>query len=367
MSRVETNENRILIDFDDAFTQARTAQRLSVSEVARSTRLPETVIETIESGDFTHASTDVYMRGYINIYAKYLNLDENELLKQFDEQKPAFNQSVESSVIAGYSDHHTETQQHSLLFTSLTVAVVIGILVAAYTMIFEGKIANYLGLNETNTVASTTNNLDGSSVNLPSTLGQDGTIDLNTNIGGNATEASTSLPTTGLTGDLTNGLSTDLPTALPTDGTADSSTTNSLTDITLPTGASGGEENTGELPDVTALNLESTAETDLPESTAENTDSATDAQEADTVVTNADGTTTLSMTFSDDCWIGIKDATGKTVVTGLYKKGKSITVNGKLPFRIKVPRVWAPQGVTLGGKSINIKDFPKQSGRYVLK
>lgn len=360
MSRTETNENRILIDFDDAFSQARTAQRLSVSEVARSTRLPETVIETIESGDFTDASTDVYMRGYINIYAKYLNLDENDLLKRFDEQKPAFNQSVESSVIAGYSDHHTETQQHSLLFTALTVAVVIGILAAAYTMVFEGKIADYLGLNETNNTTS----LEGSSVNLPNTIGQDGSITSNLGV-----DTGTTLPTVGLTSDVTGESNTDLSSTLPIDTT----TNNSLEgNGALPAqGLSDGDESAGELPDVTTLSLESTADTDLPENAtenvSENTDGAADVQEGEAIAANADGTTTLSMTFSDDCWISVKDATGTTVATGLYKKGKSMSVNGTLPLRIKVPREWATQNVTLGGKSIKIKDFPKQSGRYVLK
>lgn len=61
----------------EIFKNTREERGLSLSEVANSLHLTVTMIEQIEAGEFTHRHlAPVFMRGYIRLYAKYLNLPE---------------------------------------------------------------------------------------------------------------------------------------------------------------------------------------------------------------------------------------------------------------------------------------------------
>ncbi|AYV20858.1 cytoskeleton protein RodZ [Vibrio mediterranei] len=69
----------------------------------------------------------------------------------------------------------------------------------------------------------------------------------------------------------------------------------------------------------------------------------------------ADGLTNLTMAFTGDCWIQVKDADGKTITTGIKKQGDNVNVNGKAPFKVilgapeKVSMTLASEPVDLSG------------------
>ncbi|KPU83463.1 hypothetical protein JI57_01225 [Psychromonas sp. PRT-SC03] len=44
----------------------------------------------------------------------------------------------------------------------------------------------------------------------------------------------------------------------------------------------------------------------------------------------------LILTYSADCWTEIKDANNKRIVFGLYKKGRTLTLQGLPPFHLKL-------------------------------
>ncbi|MDB1124738.1 cytoskeleton protein RodZ [Vibrio algarum] len=52
----------------------------------------------------------------------------------------------------------------------------------------------------------------------------------------------------------------------------------------------------------------------------------------------------LTMSFSADCWVQVKDDTGKTFATGVKKAGSSLKFNGKAPYKIILG---APEGVSM--------------------
>ncbi|WP_240207478.1 cytoskeleton protein RodZ [Vibrio sp. CyArs1] len=68
-----------------------------------------------------------------------------------------------------------------------------------------------------------------------------------------------------------------------------------------------------------------------------------------------DGLTNLTMAFTGDCWIQVKDADGKTITTGIKKQGDNVNVNGKAPFKVilgapeKVSMTLASEPVDLSG------------------
>ncbi|MCY9870862.1 cytoskeleton protein RodZ [Vibrio barjaei] len=68
-----------------------------------------------------------------------------------------------------------------------------------------------------------------------------------------------------------------------------------------------------------------------------------------------DGLTNLTMAFTGDCWVQVKDADGKTITTGIKKQGDNVNVNGKAPFKVilgapeKVSMTLASEPVDLSG------------------
>lgn len=69
----------------DEFVQARERQGLSVEQVCRQLNLSRTVVQAIERGDFQYLSDPVFSRGYVRSYAKFLKLDADALVASFNQ------------------------------------------------------------------------------------------------------------------------------------------------------------------------------------------------------------------------------------------------------------------------------------------
>lgn len=65
----------------------------------------------------------------------------------------------------------------------------------------------------------------------------------------------------------------------------------------------------------------------------------------------------LVLSFSDDCWLKVVDATGKVLLEGVRKPGQQQAVSGKAPFKLIVG---APKAVsiTFQGQAVDMKKFP---------
>jgi len=78
---------------------ARTAQRLSIKDVAHAIRLRPGLIEAIEADDLDVLGGEVYARGHLRSYARFLELDVDALLADYAEQvgatAPAVTEVVE--------------------------------------------------------------------------------------------------------------------------------------------------------------------------------------------------------------------------------------------------------------------------------
>ena len=64
----------------------------------------------------------------------------------------------------------------------------------------------------------------------------------------------------------------------------------------------------------------------------------------------------LEMSFSDDCWIQVKDSTGKTLATGIKKAGQGIQLSGNPPYKVILG---APENVsiTLSSEPIDLSGY----------
>jgi len=66
------------------FVQAREQQGLSVEQVCRQLNLSRAVVQAIEKGDLQYLSDPVFSRGYIRSYAKFLKLDADALVASYN-------------------------------------------------------------------------------------------------------------------------------------------------------------------------------------------------------------------------------------------------------------------------------------------
>ncbi|MET1281148.1 RodZ domain-containing protein [Vibrio navarrensis] len=75
--------------------------------------------------------------------------------------------------------------------------------------------------------------------------------------------------------------------------------------------------------------------------------SAVEAEVAESVQTSAtlaDDQQVITMTFEADCWIQVKDAQGKTLISGIRKAGQDLELSGEAPFKVILG---APEGVAM--------------------
>lgn len=76
-----TTEN-IAVDVGLLFSQARLEQSLTVHDVAKALRIRRLYLEAIESGDLDVLPGHVYKIGFIRTYARFLKLDDEDLLRR---------------------------------------------------------------------------------------------------------------------------------------------------------------------------------------------------------------------------------------------------------------------------------------------
>mgnify|MGYP002621695093 CR=1 FL=1 len=65
----------------------RERQRLTIQDIEEGTSIRAVYIEAIETGDYKKLPGDVYTKGFIKSYASFLNLNGEELVKQFVAEK----------------------------------------------------------------------------------------------------------------------------------------------------------------------------------------------------------------------------------------------------------------------------------------
>ena len=63
--------------------QARENAKLSLSEVALSTKINPKILASIENGDMTHLPAKTFLKGFVRSYALYLKMDADEVMKVF--------------------------------------------------------------------------------------------------------------------------------------------------------------------------------------------------------------------------------------------------------------------------------------------
>ena len=83
------NEGRMAQAIGETLRDAREEQGLSLSDAAAETRVRESYLAALESEDFAILGGDVYVKGFLRSYAKYLGLEPDPLVASYNERYEA--------------------------------------------------------------------------------------------------------------------------------------------------------------------------------------------------------------------------------------------------------------------------------------
>lgn len=61
--------------------------RMSLSEISKATRIQVKYLEYLENGQYEKLPAEVYVRGFLRSYARYLNIDESALVKLYERER----------------------------------------------------------------------------------------------------------------------------------------------------------------------------------------------------------------------------------------------------------------------------------------
>ncbi|WP_194756990.1 cytoskeleton protein RodZ [Aliidiomarina indica] len=331
---VSENETSAPVSPGELLRQAREQAGLSVSQIADRLRLRRTQIEELEANEFSKYVGGTYIRGYLRSYAKLVSLDEATVISSYqtfigEEAPPGQMQSFSQKT-------KLESQDNKLmLITWIIILILIGsVAVFVWQQFTEEQNGNGV-VTQTSTQQRTTSRPEvtpersetvQSQTRLDSreeddVIAPDETEDL--------VEAPVEPPE--VTGTREPQVGTETRVDPPrTDVSTDPATTPRTESMT-------------------------------PVTTAEAPVQSTTTEEAIEAVAEAE----LVLTFSDDCWVRIEDATGTVIAFGVKQRGHVMPLEGEAPYEITLG---APQAVTVyfRGEQIDLSRFRGRTARFTL-
>ena len=281
--------------------QAREEQGLSQKETARDLHLTSKVINAIEEDDFELIPSFVFARGYIRSYARHLGLDGQALVAEFDLAYGVPNNSAKpmSAIRKGVQ----QSKPGDTWVKLISIVFVVG-LVAASIVWWQSQ--------------------NGSQM-LPQL----------------SSGAAQELPSDALVEDL-DADDTDLDLLLL-------STNESEVDAIVPEAESiiGSEE-------AQAVVVEPVVDPVAEVVTEQAPKEVTDA------VVLLPNQAQLVMVFDKDCWVEIKDANGKMVLSDLYSAGDTIEQAIIAPIEVLLGRSSGVAAMTFDGRTIDLKPHTRK-------
>lgn len=264
---------------------------LTQKQISDRLKLRVTLIQQIEENQFESDQVATFMRGYIRSYAKYVNLDEKVVLSALHHAGDAQHQEQE---MLSFS-RKTKTEKHNSRIMILTWSIFAVIAGISSLWWWQNQQQDTLSQSLANTESSEELAVEESLAPEFTSLE---VIEAEQNEAG----------------------------ASVVEGTE------GLAAISDAEDSSDAVTSADETPAQQATETEPTAEV------AANAE-AVEASTAPETVANE-----LVMQFSADCWIQVKDATGKTLSTGIKKAGQSLNLSGTVPYKVILG---APEGVSM--------------------
>ncbi len=316
------------VDIGAILHSKRQEKKLTIQEASEQTKLSHRIIEQLEMGRFGEIGTAVYVRGYLSLYAKYLELDAAKLISLYNEQNPS-----ESTVLKPAINPKTNAKQqirrHSKVL-SFSIAV----------LVFLALVFAYMKIE-------------------PSFLQNDGTNFEKTESDLVKPEKATDYSESG-----DNSLATEGVTEKELEVSEILNQTEGVQELadkvlkeTNPVIALDNDSQSNDMP---KLVLESTS--DLP-------DVADDNLQKNIRDKAAKSQFKIQFRLSNDCWIKIVDSNKKQVLSSTYSSGKQVEVVGDYNYPLTII-TWRPEAVKdfkINNQAIVLTDYKISDNKFLIK
>ncbi|GED23050.1 RodZ domain-containing protein [Halomonas halmophila] len=296
---------------------------LSREEVAAALNLRPAVISGLEKDSYEEVPIATYRRGYLRSYASLLGLDEERVLAAYHARFGK--EDLEHKVAPVHVLNKPPSRLGTWLFRLVTLIVIAG-LIGLTLMWWQSRGGSEPPAPGDNAPVAV-DGMDGNTALVEesssptsgnaSTTGSDGSYGVSNNDG-----------SAGATDNTANLLEAPEGTAAP----ADDATGNSTTDGTAETDSSQSDG----AADEAAPESASTGDEAAPAESQGNADSES-APQAEAASQTAQATArVLNLTFNEQSWTEIFDASNQRVFVGLQEPGTTARVEGEPPFRLTV-------------------------------
>ncbi len=319
MSQVSQAESQTgTVEFPDhSLANARESRGRSVEQVAADLRLSVPQVLALEQGDYSKFPSIVFARGYIRSYARLVGLDGDALVRQFDSSHGGGQQSASIRSIT-----RVRPGGSSGPGVSLSMLLLVVVIIAATFWWWKTQYGHEVALTDlperTVAVETATGETLVLSAAEPVVLPQDSTA-----AGSSA------------------GLVSDTPVAPSPVATVDAA---------LPESTDAQSQLTGAVVNAPLASQVITLAPELDEQA----DAVPPAVDAASDVVAAAG---LFVSFSDDCWVTIKDGNGKTLFNNIRKAGEELRIEQAGPLKILLGRTSAVSKITFAGSAIDLTPF----------
>ncbi|MFM2599131.1 cytoskeleton protein RodZ [Vibrio fortis] len=260
---------------------------LTQQQVSSRLKLRVSLIQQIEDNQFDSDQVAIFMRGYVRSYAKYVNLDEKVVLEALDHAGDVQHQEQEMMSFS----RKTKTEKHNsriMLLTWSIFAVIAGISSLWWWQNQQQDTLSQSFVAEETAEEVVVDDLSDDQLTT--------SLDL--------IEAETPV--------------VEAPQVVDSEVMADASVATET------------------------MEADVTSEVEAP---VEPVVAVVEAEVAEPeVVTPEPVSNELVMQFSSDCWIQVKDATGRTLSTGIKKAGQSLNLSGETPYKVVIG---APEAVSM--------------------
>jgi cytoskeletal protein RodZ len=103
-------------------------RRLSIEEVSSTTRIPRKTLESLEEDRFEDLPSGVFVRGFIKAYASAVDINADDVLARFDEQRP---KTLAPAPLATVSSR----RGYGVVLLAITTAALFAIIVATFALV----------------------------------------------------------------------------------------------------------------------------------------------------------------------------------------------------------------------------------------
>ncbi len=319
--------------------QAREQKGLSQDQVVRDLNFMRSVIEGLESGNFSRIKTPVFARGYIRSYARYLGVDADALLSAYD--KEVGGQELTNRPIVMPRENITKRQAHpGDVWVKAIGAFLVALIVGGSWWWWQSQ-DSITSADEIVNSEEGAAGLGSGALNLPSS-----TLDITD-------------PDTQAALIATTEINTQTTTQL---GTSQLSTTQLSTNGIEQNNSENGVVNTVDPSTVTTAGLASNNAQNQNQNLQTTTATGGASQASDNVETQtlAAGEGRLLISFNKDCWVEIRDSQGGVIASRIYSKFEAVDEIIQTPVKVLLGRFSAVEQFTFNGQAVDLKPHTRK-------